>query len=120
VGPAELHWKTHTLVGLAAGRPFAWVDDEITDVDRYRVSAHHPGRALLHGVDPEHGLTEADLAAMPGANRGTGSQTLSLPARLRASTAQVMFENRTVPINGGQFTESFAAEYSYHIHKITP
>jgi hypothetical protein len=62
VGPAELHWKTRTLVGLAAGRPFAWVDDEITDVDRYWVSAHHPGRALLHGVDPELGLTEADLA----------------------------------------------------------
>jgi Domain of unknown function (DUF4082) len=60
------------------------------------------------------------LFAMPGANGGTGSQTLSLPAGLRASTAQVMFENRTVAINGGQFSDSFAAEYSYHIYKITP
>ena len=25
-----LHWKTRTLVAEAAGRPFAWLDDEIT------------------------------------------------------------------------------------------
>lgn len=27
--PAALHWKTRALVDWAAGRPFAWVDDEI-------------------------------------------------------------------------------------------
>lgn len=32
---AGLHWKTRTLVRWAAGRPFAWVDDEITDRDRH-------------------------------------------------------------------------------------
>lgn len=31
---AGLNWKTRGLVELAAGRPFAWVDDEITHVDR--------------------------------------------------------------------------------------
>jgi hypothetical protein len=60
------------------------------------------------------------LFAMPGANGGTGGQTLSLPAGLRASTAEVMFENRSVPINGGQISDTFAAEYSYHIYKVTP
>lgn len=59
-----MHWKTRTLVGWAAGRPFAWVDDEITDVDRGWVSAHHPGRALLHRVDARHGLGDADFLVL--------------------------------------------------------
>ena len=61
---AGLHWKTRTLVEWAAGRPFAWVDDEITAIDRTWVAAHHPGQALLHRVDPREGLTEADFAAL--------------------------------------------------------
>jgi len=59
-----LHWKTRALVDWAAGRPFAWVDDEITDTDRAWVSVHHPGHALLHRVDPRLGLTDADYAAL--------------------------------------------------------
>ncbi|WBB62942.1 HAD domain-containing protein [Streptomyces sp. WMMC500] len=58
------HWKTPLLVDWAAGRPFAWVDDEITDADRDWVGAHHPERALLHRVDPGRGLTDADFAAL--------------------------------------------------------
>jgi hypothetical protein len=41
---------------------FVWLDDEIAEADRRWVRAHHPGRALLHRVDPLAGLTEADLA----------------------------------------------------------
>ncbi|WP_406447681.1 hypothetical protein OG782_02220 [Streptomyces sp. NBC_00876] len=58
---AGLHWKTRTLVGWAAGRAFAWADDEITGADRIRVAAHHGERALLHRVDPARGLADADL-----------------------------------------------------------
>ncbi|MCC9310470.1 hypothetical protein LN042_25945 [Kitasatospora sp. RB6PN24] len=54
------HWKTVALVSWATGRPFAWVDDEISDADRVWVAAHHPGRALLHRVDPEVGLADFD------------------------------------------------------------
>lgn len=61
---AGLHWKTRPLVTWAAGRPFAWVDDEITDTDRAWVAAHHQGPALLHRVDPRLGLTDADYAAL--------------------------------------------------------
>lgn len=59
-----LHWKTRALVDRAAGRSFAWVDDEITDIDRAWVSAHHHGHALLHRVDPRRGLTDADFDAL--------------------------------------------------------
>lgn len=38
-----LHWKTRTLVAWAARRPFAWVDDEVTDTDRAWTAAHHRG-----------------------------------------------------------------------------
>ena len=55
-----LHWKTRHLVRWAAGRAFAWVDDEITSTDRDWAAAHHPGQALLHHVDPAAGITDAD------------------------------------------------------------
>jgi hypothetical protein len=57
----NLHWKTRTLVAWAAGRPFAWVDDEITNADEDWVATHHPGRALLHRVEAAQGITNADL-----------------------------------------------------------
>jgi hypothetical protein len=77
---ANMNWKTRTLVQLAAGRPFIWVDDEITDVDRAWVSTHHPGQALLHRVVSDYGLTEADLAAVENwlkSNKSTDTETRS-------------------------------------------
>jgi len=65
-GPGPVHWKTRGLVGWAAGRPFVWVDDEITDADRAWVAAHHPGPALLHEVNPRRGLTRHDVATVAG------------------------------------------------------
>ncbi|OLR92994.1 HAD domain-containing protein [Actinokineospora bangkokensis] len=59
-----LCWKTRTLVAWADGRPFAWVDDEITDADRDWVAAHHPGPALLHHIAPARGLNNDDLATL--------------------------------------------------------
>lgn len=59
-----LHWKTRPLVEWADGRPFIWVDDEITDTDREWVSTHHHGRALLHRVAPSRGLTVEDITVL--------------------------------------------------------
>ncbi|MFD0265131.1 hypothetical protein ACFVGY_00840 [Streptomyces sp. NPDC127106] len=73
-GRGRPHWKAGPLLEHAAGRPFAWVDDEITDADRAWVEAHHPGRALLQRVDARFGLTDADFAALDAWLRG--------PARL--------------------------------------
>ncbi len=66
-----LHWKTRPVVAWAGGRPFVWVDDEITEVDRGWVAAHHPGSALLHRVDPRRGLTGGDYAVVEGWLRRT-------------------------------------------------
>ncbi|MEU7576592.1 hypothetical protein AB0B50_03185 [Streptomyces sp. NPDC041068] len=59
-----LHWKTRALVERAAGRAFAWVDDEIGDVDRAWVARHHSGPALLHRVDPRFGLGDTDFVGL--------------------------------------------------------
>lgn len=71
-GQHGLHWKTPALVAWAAGRPFAWVDDEITDTDRTWVATHHRGEALFHHVDPGRGLTDADFATLDAWLRGPG------------------------------------------------
>jgi hypothetical protein len=71
-----LCWKTRTLVNWAAGRPFAWVDDEITDSDRDWVAAHHCEPALLCTID----ATPAERADQPLSwNRDDVSS--SLPGR---------------------------------------
>lgn len=58
------YFKTHEAVEYAEGRPFAWVDDEITDFDRDYVTANHQGQALLHHVNPRLGLLEPDFEAL--------------------------------------------------------
>lgn len=58
------YWKTRHVVDYADGRPFAWVDDEISDLDTAWVAAHHPGRALLRRIDPWVGLSRADFDAL--------------------------------------------------------
>ncbi len=55
--------------------------------------------------------------------RGTspGSHTLTLPSWMGGSKAEVLFENRTVPVSVTyQLTDTLSAECSYHIYKITP
>ncbi|GAA1275798.1 HAD domain-containing protein [Kitasatospora nipponensis] len=65
-----LHWKTRTLVAWAAGRPFTWVDDELSAADRSWVDGHQRAATLLHRVDPRCGLTDADFAALDTWLRG--------------------------------------------------
>lgn len=62
--PDGTYMKTWRVVEYAAGRPFAWVDDQITDIDRAYVDRHHDGPALLHWVDPAKGLTDDDFAVL--------------------------------------------------------
>ncbi|MEV5106223.1 HAD domain-containing protein [Streptomyces massasporeus] len=77
--PRGLHWKTPRLVEWAKCRPFIWVDDEISSMDRLWVAAQHPGPSLLHRVDPTKGLEEADFSVLADwlgalrASRGVGA-----------------------------------------------
>ncbi|MGW4818414.1 HAD domain-containing protein [Streptomyces sp. NPDC004227] len=64
--PRGLHWKTRHLVEWSNRRPFIWVDDEISEMDRLWVAAQHPGPSLLHRVDPTKGLQDSDFATLAG------------------------------------------------------
>lgn len=63
-GTDGLLWKTRRVVEWAEGRPFAWVDDAITERERSFVARHHTGPALLHQVSPRKGMRRADFAAL--------------------------------------------------------
>jgi len=52
-------------------------------------------------------------------NGGTGDRTLTLPAGVNGATVEVVDENRTIPVSGGKFTDTFAAENTYRIYKVT-
>ncbi|WP_406442197.1 hypothetical protein OHB00_39265 [Streptomyces sp. NBC_00631] len=62
--PDGLYWKTRTVLTWAAGQPFVWVDDMVTELDVRHVAEHHDGPALLLPVDPRHGLRARDFAAL--------------------------------------------------------
>ncbi|MEU9119052.1 HAD domain-containing protein [Streptomyces sp. NPDC048506] len=62
--PDGVHWKTRHLVAAAAGRPFAWVDDEIGPRDHAWIARHHQGPALPLRVDPSKGLRPDDFATL--------------------------------------------------------
>ncbi|MEU9116652.1 hypothetical protein AB0D04_34120 [Streptomyces sp. NPDC048483] len=62
--PEGVHWKTRPLVTVAAGRPFAWADDEIGPADLDWIARHHPGPALPHRVDPAKGLLPNDFTTL--------------------------------------------------------
>lgn len=64
VRPDGVHWKTAPLVDYVDGRPFAWVDDEQSDLDQAYVSTHHRARGLLHHVNPRIGLREYDFRVL--------------------------------------------------------
>ncbi|WP_194898529.1 hypothetical protein [Catenulispora pinisilvae] len=59
-----LCWKTPSIVTWAAGRAFAWIDDDITDADQAWVRTHHDAPALLRRIDPAVGLAAEDFAAL--------------------------------------------------------
>lgn len=59
-----LCFKTAALVEYAAGRPFAWVDDMITDRDVDWVRRRHPAPALLYRIDPRVGLLDTDFRSL--------------------------------------------------------
>ena len=59
-----LHWKTRGLSTWAGARPFAWLDDELTDLDREWLTSRHPAPTFLQHVDPHRGVTPETLTTL--------------------------------------------------------
>ncbi|MFE9563790.1 HAD domain-containing protein [Streptomyces sp. NPDC006487] len=62
--PRGTFWKTQYILEYAGERPFAWIDDDITDMDRAYVEQRHPAQALLLRIDERIGLVRADFDAL--------------------------------------------------------
>lgn len=60
----------------------------------------------------------AYVFAMCSNNSTPGSRTFTLPTGVRGTSVEVVDENRTLAVSAGKFTDTFAAEYSYHIYKV--
>lgn len=58
------YWKTHEIVQYVDGRPFVWIDDQVSSYDPMYAMAHHPGPFLIHKVDHAVGLTTTDFEAL--------------------------------------------------------
>lgn len=56
--PDGTYFKTHDIVKYVKGRPFAWVDDEVSTYDMAYVQENHPAPAYLCHVSPMTGLTQ--------------------------------------------------------------
>ena len=47
-----------------------------------------------------------------------GARTFTLPGGLSGAEVEVLGEGRSIAIREGRFSDTFAAEHSYHIYKI--
>ena len=64
------------------------------------------------------GMRANDASATSGTADTTGTKTFTLPNGVTGTSVEVVGESRTIPVTGGQFSDSFPQEYSYHVYKI--
>lgn len=64
------------------------------------------------------GMRPNNAAATSGTVDTTGGKTFTLPAGVSGTSVEVVGESRTIPVVGGQFSDTFAAEYTHHVYKI--
>jgi hypothetical protein len=61
----------------------------------------------------------AYVFAMIEAGSRPGDRTLTLPGSIKTSSAEVLFENRSISVDSqGKFSDSFPKESTYHIYKV--
>lgn len=58
------YWKTRFVAEYAADRPFAWFDDQISQIDARWCAENHPAASLLQWIDPAYGIRDRDLAVV--------------------------------------------------------
>jgi len=60
----------------------------------------------------------AYIFAMPDGASQPGERAFRLPEGITGERAEVLYEDRTVPVGDGRFTDRFDHEHSYHIYKV--
>jgi Domain of unknown function (DUF4082)/Bacterial Ig domain len=89
---------------------------EVLNTQSYEYNFNHKLDTMLKAHDGSY-----YIFAMTKQDTASGSYSFTLPAELAgAASVEVMFESRTLSVSSGAFTDSFAAEYSYHVYRVTP
>lgn len=61
----------------------------------------------------------AYVFAMIDGESQPGGRTFQLPGGISGRSVEVLFEDRTLPVDAeGRFTDTFEAEYSYHVYRV--
>lgn len=63
----------------------------------------------------------AYIFAMPSGEETSapGERTFTLPKGITGTSVEVVGEGRTLPVMDGRFSDSFAAEYTHHVYRVT-
>jgi hypothetical protein len=61
----------------------------------------------------------AYIFSMQNLLNSSGTYTLTLPPGITGTTVTVLNESRTINVSGGAFSDTFDAEYTVHIYKVT-
>jgi hypothetical protein len=64
------------------------------------------------------GMHCATSSCTSGSVDATGSKTFTLPNGVNGTSVTVVGEDRTIPVSGGKFTDTFANEYTHHVYKV--
>jgi hypothetical protein len=64
------------------------------------------------------GMRPNNDACTSGTVDATGSKTFTVPAGVTGTTVEVVGESRNLTVTAGQFTDTFAQEYTHHVYKI--
>lgn len=64
------------------------------------------------------GMKANNTSATSGTVDATGTKTFALPTGVTGTQVEVVGESRTINVSGGQFSDTFANEYSSHVYKI--
>ncbi|MGY1755710.1 hypothetical protein ACI79M_11140 [Geodermatophilus sp. SYSU D00803] len=60
----------------------------------------------------------AYLFAMVDGSQGPGERTLRLPPGVDGTQAEVLFEDRSLPVTDGVLQDTFDEEYTWHVYRI--
>ncbi|SHF74267.1 hypothetical protein SAMN05444351_0654 [Geodermatophilus nigrescens] len=60
----------------------------------------------------------AYLFAMVDGSQDPGERTLRLPPGVEGTTAEVLFEDRSLPIDDGVVVDTFAEEHTWHVYRV--
>ncbi|MGY1831483.1 hypothetical protein ACI8AA_13810 [Geodermatophilus sp. SYSU D01180] len=97
---AEVNRVVHQLAPVLNTQSYEWDAGPATDT----MLKVHDGSAYL--------------IAMVDGSQGPGERTLRLPPGVDGRQAEVLFEDRSLPVTDGVLQDTFAEEYSWHVYRI--